>query len=39
MIVLLLKKSVPISYNVNGGGSYCADGAGVAVGLSGSQIG
>jgi|GEM_PF-7090266 len=29
----------PAAFTVTGGGSYCADGAGVAVGLSGSQSG
>lgn len=29
----------PTIFNVTGGGSYCAGGSGVAVGLSGSQLG
>ena len=29
----------PTAYNVTGGGSYCSGGSGVAVGLSGSQVG
>ncbi|MBK9335078.1 MAG: T9SS type A sorting domain-containing protein [Lewinellaceae bacterium] len=29
----------PVSFNVTGGGSYCAPGAGVPVGLSGSESG
>jgi subtilisin-like proprotein convertase family protein len=29
----------PNSFNVTGGGSYCSGGGGVAVGLSGSQVG
>jgi hypothetical protein len=29
----------PIVYNVTGGGSYCAGGAGVVVGLDGSEVG
>ncbi|MBX2907813.1 MAG: T9SS type A sorting domain-containing protein [Taibaiella sp.] len=31
--------SLPLTYNVGGGGSYCAGGAGVAVTLSGSATG
>lgn len=31
--------SVPLVYDVTGGGSYCAGGAGVAIGLSGSDAG
>jgi len=31
--------SLPTSYNVTGGGSYCAGGSGVAVGISSSQTG
>lgn len=31
--------SLPVIYNVSGGGSYCAGGSGVAVGLSGSDAG
>jgi uncharacterized protein YjdB len=31
--------ALPGSYTVTGGGSYCAGGAGVAIGLSGSQAG
>ncbi|MBB3841345.1 hypothetical protein FHS57_005373 [Runella defluvii] len=31
--------SLPTAYNVTGGGSYCAGGTGVAVGLSNSQTG
>ena len=30
---------VPAPFNVTGGGSYCAGGTGVLIGLSGSQIG
>jgi gliding motility-associated-like protein len=30
---------LPTAYNMTGGGSYCSGGAGVAVGLSGSQVG
>ncbi len=30
---------LPIVYNVTGGGSYCSDGTGVLVGLSGSNVG
>ena len=30
---------LPLNYAVTGGGSYCADGAGLPVGLSGSQSG
>lgn len=30
---------LPIAFNVTGGGSYCAGGAGVVVGLSGSSVG
>src|SRR5206468_7796088 len=30
---------LPTAFTVTGGGSYCAGGAGVAVGLSGSQSG
>lgn len=30
---------IPTIYNVTGGGSYCANGTGVAVGLSGSNTG
>jgi hypothetical protein len=30
---------LPVSYTVTGGGSFCAGGAGVAVGLSGSNTG
>ena len=30
---------VPTAYDVTGGGSYCEEGSGVAVGLSGSQSG
>lgn len=29
----------PTAYSVNGGGSYCSGGSGVAVGLSASQVG
>ena len=29
----------PVVYNVTGGGSYCAGGTGVAIGLSGSNLG
>ena len=31
--------ALPTAYTVTGGGSYCAGGTGVAVGLSGSQVG
>lgn len=31
--------SLPVIYTVSGGGSYCAGGSGVAVGLSGSDAG
>ncbi len=31
--------ALPTVYNVTGGGSYCSGGTGVAIGLSGSQIG
>ena len=31
--------ALPIAYNVTGGGEYCAGGAGLPVGLSGSQVG
>ncbi len=31
--------NLPLAYTVTGGGSYCADGTGVEVGLSNSQIG
>ncbi|NVO20895.1 MAG: hypothetical protein HXX13_14440 [Bacteroidetes bacterium] len=31
--------ALPNSYNVTGGGSYCAGGTGLPVGLSGSQVG
>ena len=30
---------LPTAFNVNGGGAYCSGGAGVAVGLSGSESG
>ena len=30
---------LPLAYNVSGGGSFCSGGAGVAVSLSGSQVG
>jgi len=30
---------LPLAYNVTGGGSYCADGTGLSVGLSNSQVG
>jgi uncharacterized protein YjdB len=30
---------LPVAYNVLGGGSYCSGGTGVAVGLSGSEMG
>ncbi len=31
--------ALPLIYNVNGGGNYCAGGTGVSIGLSGSQPG
>ncbi|MCB2196742.1 MAG: hypothetical protein KQH79_12840 [Bacteroidetes bacterium] len=31
--------SLPVSYSVTGGGSYCSDGSGVSIGLSNSQKG
>ncbi len=37
--VILSVNPLPASYNVTGGGSYCAGGAGVAVGLDGSASG
>jgi len=36
---LLLNPPAPLQYDVTGGGSYCEGGAGVAVGLSGSESG
>ncbi|GAB3752957.1 beta strand repeat-containing protein [Spirosoma pomorum] len=37
--VSVTANAVPTQYNVTGGGSYCAGGNGVEVGLSGSQTG
>ena len=38
--VRVTQEGVPVNiYNVTGGGSYCAGGAGVDIGLSGSQSG
>ncbi|GAA4468663.1 hypothetical protein GCM10023093_26720 [Nemorincola caseinilytica] len=34
---VLVNNALPVVYNVTGGGNYCADGAGVLVGLDGSQ--
>ncbi len=31
--------ALPVAYNVTGGGSYCAGGSGVSIGLSGSTAG
>jgi hypothetical protein len=31
--------SLPVAYNVTGGGSYCEDGGGLEIGLDGSQAG
>lgn len=36
---LLTVNPLPLPFNVTGGGSYCAGGTGVVIGLSGSQIG
>ena len=35
----MVVKAIPDLFTVTGGGSYCAGGAGVPVGLSGSQLG
>lgn len=35
----IIVNPLPLSYTVTGGGSFCAGGAGVAVGLSGSNTG
>lgn len=35
----IIVNPLPVSYTVTGGGSFCAGGAGVAVGLSGSNTG
>jgi len=37
--VSVTANALPTQYSVTGGGSYCAEGSGVVVGLSGSQIG
>ncbi|HQH18277.1 MAG TPA: gliding motility-associated C-terminal domain-containing protein [Bacteroidales bacterium] len=35
----IIVNSLPVSFNVTGGGSFCAGGVGVPVGLSGSEAG
>ncbi|MBX2905734.1 MAG: fibronectin type III domain-containing protein [Taibaiella sp.] len=37
--VSVVSNALPLAYTISGGGSYCSGGAGVAVGLSGSQAG
>src|SRR5690606_15370840 len=37
--VVVTINPLPTAFNVTGGGAYCSGGAGVAVGLSGSQTG
>src|SRR5258708_16835735 len=36
---VIVVEANPTTFNVTGGGSYCAGGVGLAVGLSGSQSG
>ncbi|MFH0865648.1 MAG: T9SS type A sorting domain-containing protein [Bacteroidota bacterium] len=38
-IAVLTVYPLPVAYNLTGGGSYCEDGSGLSVGLSGSEIG
>ncbi len=36
---IVVLNPLPVTFSVTGGGSYCAGGAGVVVGLGGSQVG